>query len=113
MHNATTTTLHSLEETRGRTVPEQVKSAVADPLLDEPDERMELFNRLAAVPVRSATVGGGAQRLDMPHIAGVVRTTGNGAATGNHAPARPKGATVALADGTRITFAAVELAEVV
>ena len=48
-------------------------------LLDEPDERMELFNRLAAVPVRSATVGGGAQRLDMPHIAGAARTTGNGA----------------------------------
>lgn len=72
----------------------------------EGETRRELFSRLAAVPVRRSTVEGGASRWTTSHIAGAARVN-----PPRPVQARPAGATVALADGTRVTFAAVEVEE--
>ena len=83
--------------------PDRVPAAIA---VSDRAESMEMLSQLATVPVWRSSVGGSTQRATPGHVGGGARV-----ATGRGGPISVKrtGATVALADGTRITFGAVEV----
>jgi len=111
MRDAMTTAIRSLPGTGsisgGQSGLGQLPAAVAGLPSENTDERMDLLTHLAAVPVWHASVGGSTPHAGVRHIDGGARVTGSGAAMVAPLSARPTGATVALADGTRITFSAV------
>jgi len=90
----------------GQAAPDHLPAAVASSAAEDQDDSMAMFTQLATVPVWRATVAGAMAQAGVEHIGGGARVTIN--RPGLARPARRTGATVALADGTHITFGEVE-----
>ncbi|HEY1934640.1 MAG TPA: hypothetical protein VGG99_21745 [Acetobacteraceae bacterium] len=90
---------------RAQASPLHVSAAVAATAGEAPDPRIEMFQALAAIPMRRASVSGAAApKPAARHVVGGAR--GSMRITPAMS-ASAAGTSVALADGTRITFGSV------